>query len=103
MKKKNQRRSLRRVRSMKIAIKEFLMLALHLKYFVLLFVINYCSFHKSLTFLFQNYFHWRMDIFGLPYSDDDEEEYRPPMEENDTEKENDNYVRIYENFLKFRF
>lgn len=44
-----------------------------------------------------------MDIFGLPYSDDDEEEYRPPMEENDTEKENDNYVRIYENFLKFRF
>lgn len=44
-----------------------------------------------------------MDIFGLPYSDDDEEEYKPPIEENDTEKENDNYVCIYKLLLKFRF
>lgn len=33
-----------------------------------------------------------MDAFGFPYSDDDEEEYTPPIDENEGEKENDNYV-----------
>lgn len=33
-----------------------------------------------------------MDIFGFPFSDDDEEEYTPPIEETDGDKENDNYV-----------
>ena len=33
-----------------------------------------------------------MDAFGFPYSDDDEEEYTPPKDEGEGEKENDNYV-----------
>ncbi len=33
-----------------------------------------------------------MDAFGFPYSDDDEEEYTPPKEEAEADKENDNYV-----------
>ena len=33
-----------------------------------------------------------MDAFGFPYSDDDEEEYMPPKEEAEADKENDNYV-----------
>ena len=33
-----------------------------------------------------------MDAFGFPYSDDEEEEYTPPKEETEADKENDNYV-----------
>ena len=44
-----------------------------------------------------------MDIYGFPLSDDDEEEYIPPIDDNDGERENDNYVDKSNNALKYRF
>ena len=35
-----------------------------------------------------------MDIYGFNISDDDEEEFHPGTDDNDTDKENDKYVSI---------
>ena len=43
------------------------------------------------------------DIFGLPFSDDDEEEYTPPMEDFEGDKENDNYVVLLKEIMIYRF
>ena len=60
------------------------------KYFSsILQVINCCDFPCLLR---SNPSSHPMDIFGFPYSDDDEEEYTPPKDEVEGEKENDNYV-----------
>ena len=44
-----------------------------------------------------------MDIYGFPLSDDDEEEYIPPVDDNEGEKENDNYVGNSLNSINNRF
>ena len=43
------------------------------------------------------------DIFGLPFSDDDEEEYTTPMEDFEGDKENDNYVVLLKEIMIYRF
>ena len=63
----------------------------------------YCLKYKYSIVVFVKLLFGMTDIFGFPFSDDDEEEYTPPIDDNEGDKENDNYVVLLEFVLIFRF